>query len=387
MSDYMYFDHAATTAVRPEVLTAMQPYWSLSFGNASSLYGLGRTSKKALEAAREQVALLLKVQPAEIYFTGSGSEADNWAIKGVAFASKERGKHIIVSAIEHHAVLHSAQALEKLGFQVTYLPVNAQGCVEPASLAAAIRPDTILVSVMLANNEIGTIQPIAALAKIAHQQGILFHTDAVQAIGQIPVEISQLGVDLLSFSAHKFGGPKGVGALYIKRSTPIVPLIDGGAQERAKRASTENVAGIVGLATALQIAIDQLSENAQRQQYIRDYAWQKIQHLYPAARLNGSREQRLPGNLNVQFPGLSGEILLLSLDQQQVAASSGSACSAGSLDPSHVLLALGLTPNQAQSSLRFSFGAENTQKEIDQFSQIFAQIIQRVQGQTAYVSN
>lgn len=380
MENDIYFDHAATTAVDPAVIAAMQPYFSQNYGNASSIYQLGQISKQAVETARAQIATLLAAAPAEIFFTASGTEADNWALKGVAWANRHKGKHLVVSAIEHHAVLHSVQALEQQGFSVSYLPVNSAGQVEVATLEKALRPDTILVSVMLANNETGTLQPIKELAALAHQQGALFHTDAVQALGNIPVSVTELGVDLLSASGHKFAGPKGTGFLYIKKGTPIQSFLDGGAQERALRASTENVPGIVGMAQALTLASKRLPEKAKHVATLREAAWQKIQQILPSARINGSQEARLAGTLNVCLPGFSAETLLLSLDQKGIFVSSGSACSAGSLDPSHVLLALGLTAEEAQNSLRLSFGRENSLAEIQRFAEVLAEICQRMQA-------
>ncbi|MPM23221.1 Cysteine desulfurase IscS [bioreactor metagenome] len=380
MENDIYFDHAATTAVDPAVIAAMQPYFSQNYGNASSIYQLGQISKQAVETARAQIATLLAAAPAEIFFTASGTEADNWALKGVAWANRHKGKHLVVSAIEHHAVLHSVQALEQQGFSVSYLPVNSAGQVEVATLEKALRPDTILVSVMLANNETGTLQPIKELAALAHQQGALFHTDAVQALGNIPVSVTELGVDLLSASGHKFAGPKGTGFLYIKKGTPIQAFLDGGAQERALRASTENVPGIVGMAQALTLASKRLPEKAKHVAILREAAWQKILQILPSARINGSQEARLAGTLNVCLPGFSAETLLLSLDQKGIFVSSGSACSAGSLDPSHVLLALGLTAEEAQNSLRLSFGRENSLAEIQRFAEVLAEICQRMQA-------
>lgn len=380
MENDIYFDHAATTAVDPAVIAAMQPYFSQNYGNASSIYQLGQISKQAVETARAQIATLLAAAPAEIFFTASGTEADNWALKGVAWANRHKGKHLVVSAIEHHAVLHSVQALEQQGFSVSYLPVNSAGQVEVATLEKALRPDTILVSVMLANNETGTLQPIKELAALAHQQGALFHTDAVQALGNIPVSVTELGVDLLSASGHKFAGPKGTGFLYIKKGTSIQAFLDGGAQERALRASTENVPGIVGMAQALTLASKRLPEKAKHVAILREAAWQKILQILPSARINGSQEARLAGTLNVCLPGFSAETLLLSLDQKGIFVSSGSACSAGSLDPSHVLLALGLTAEEAQNSLRLSFGRENSLAEIQRFAEVLAEICQRMQA-------
>lgn len=361
----IYVDHAATTYVKPEVFEEMKPYFTDLFGNPSSIYSLGRESRKAVENARSQIAYCLGAHPTEIYFTGSGTEADNWAIKGVAYANRKKGKHLITSAIEHHAVLHAFDYLKKEGFDVTYLPVDERGFVNPKDLAEAIRPDTTLVSIMFANNEIGTIQPIKELAAIAKEKGVVFHTDAVQAMGNIDVKVNDLGIDLLSMSAHKFYGPKGVGALYIRKGVRVDNFIHGGAQERNKRAGTENVAGVVGMAAALKLAYENLDEYNSHLRKLSDRLIDSVMERIPHVRLNGDREKRLPGNVNLSFQFIEGESLLLMLDMKGIQASSGSACTSGSLDPSHVLLAIGLPHEIAHGSLRITFGEKNTEQDVD----------------------
>ena len=374
----IYLDNAATTSLSKEVLDAMLPYLTGYYGNASAIYRLGRDSKKALETARETVAGIIGCQPSELYFTGSGSEADNWALKGVARANRQKGNHIITTAIEHHAILHTCEALKKEGFEITYLPVDENGLVSPADLENAITDQTVLVSVIFANNEIGTIEPIRELASIAHAHHILFHTDAVQAVGALPIHVTDLGVDMLSMSAHKFHGPKGVGALYIKKGVRIQNFIDGGAQERNRRASTENIAGIVGLSKALELADAAMEEKTQRVTALRDRLITGIQERIPYVRLNGHPTLRLPGNVNFSFRFIEGESLLLMLDLKDIAASSGSACTSGSLDPSHVLLAIGLPHEIAHGSLRLSIGDENTTEEIEAVLDILPEIVQKL---------
>ena len=347
----IYVDNAATTALEPEVLEKMMPYLTEFYGNASSIYKLGRDSKIAINDSRDAIGKILGARADELFFTSGGSEADNWAIKGVADACGKKGKHLITSAIEHHAVLHCFQYLERRGYRVTYLPVDGDGLVNPRDLEAAMTDETTLVSIMLANNEIGTIQPVAELAEIAHRHGAVFHTDAVQAIGHIPVNAQELGVDLMSMAAHKFGGPKGVGALYIRKGTRITNYLHGGAQESGRRATTENVAGIVGMAAALQLAAAHLDENMAKITALRERYINAVLEKIPYCRLNGHRTQRLPGNANISFEFIEGESLLLMLDMQGIAASSGSACTSGSLDPSHVLLAIGLPHGIAHGSL------------------------------------
>lgn len=360
----IYLDNAATTPCAPQVVEAMLPYFTQVYGNASSVHTWGREAKRAVEAARRQVQKALNAaQPQEIFFTGGGSESDNWAIKGAALAC--RSGHIITTAIEHHAVLHTCQWLEKQGFRVTYLPVDGEGRVHPADVDKAIREDTILVSVMAANNEVGTIQPIGEIGEICRARGVLFHTDAVQAVGAVPIDVQALQVDLLSLSAHKIHGPKGVGALYVRKGTKLDSLLHGGAQERGFRAGTENLPGIVGLGKAIELATAQLADNAARMTALRERLIAGVMERVSGTRLNGHPTQRLPGNVNLSFEGVEGEALLLRLDLAGVAASSGSACTSGALDPSHVLMALGLTEAQAQGSLRLTLGTDTTAEEID----------------------
>ncbi|AEV68447.1 cysteine desulfurase NifS [Acetivibrio clariflavus] len=374
----IYLDHAATTPVKPEVLEEMLPYFTNKFGNASSIYSIGRESKKAIEEARERVAKALGAMPREIFFTGSGSEADNWAIKGVAYANKAKGNHIITTAIEHHAVLHTCQYLESDGFEVTYLPVDENGLVSPEQVRKAIKPSTTLITIMFANNEIGTIQPIAEIGKIAKEHNIYFHTDAVQAVGNIPINVNELNVDLLSLSAHKFYGPKGVGALYIRKGVKITNFLHGGAQERGRRASTENVAGIVGLGKAIELATNNIEQYNKKLIELRDRTIEEITKKVPFVKLNGDRYKRLPGNVNFSFQFIEGESLLLMLDMKGIAASSGSACTSGSLDPSHVLLAIGLDHETAHGSLRITFGEENTHEDVDYLMEVLPAIVQRL---------
>ena len=357
-------DNAATTAVSRQVLDKMLPYFTDVYGNASSIHGTGRDARKALEEARRQVASVLNCKPQEIYFTSGGSESDNWAIKGTAFANRRKGGHIITSAIEHHAVLHTCQWLEKQGFTVTYLPVDEYGQVDPRDVEAAITDKTILISVMAANNEIGTIQPIREIARIARAHQVYFHTDAVQAMGAIPMDVQEIGCDMLSLSAHKFHGPKGVGALYIRQGVRIDNFMHGGAQERGKRATTENIPGIVGFAEALKLATQDLEEKSARIAALRDQLIDGLTAI-PYTRLNGHRTNRLPNNCNISIRFVEGEALLLRLDLAGIAASSGSACTSGSLDPSHVLLAIGLPHEIAHGSLRFSLSDATTQEEVD----------------------
>ena len=371
----VYMDNAATTPVSPAVLEKMLPYFSECYGNANSIHSTGLDARKALNAARKKVAAALNCNPEEVYFTSGGSESDNWALKGVAFANRKKGNHIITSAIEHHAILHTCEWLEKQGFEITYVPVDADGLVNPADVEAAITDKTILISIMAANNEIGTIEPIEEIAKIAHAHHVLFHTDAVQAIGAIPVDVRAIGCDLLSLSGHKFHGPKGVGALYIKQGTRIDNLIHGGAQERGRRASTENVAGIVGMAEAIELATANISEKAARISALRDQLIDGLTAL-PYVRLNGHRTKRLPGNVNVSVRFIEGESLLLRLDLAGVAASSGSACTSGSLDPSHVLLAIGLPHEIAHGSLRLSLSDTTTKEEVDYVLSVLPGIIE-----------
>lgn len=367
-------DNAATTPVSPAVLEKMLPYFSECYGNANSIHSTGLDARKALNAARKKVAAALNCNPEEVYFTSGGSESDNWALKGVAFANRKKGNHIITSAIEHHAVLHTAQYLEKQGYEVTYLPVDGRGLVDPAALEGAIRPDTILISIMAANNEIGTIEPVAELGRIARAHKVLFHTDAVQAVGHIPVDVEAWNVDLLSLSAHKFRGPKGVGALYVKKPLRLPALIQGGGQEKGRRSGTENVPGAVGMAAALREAVDGLSRESPRLAALRDRLIDGLTGL-PYTRLTGDPVNRLPGTASFVFEGVEGEALLLHLDARGICASSGSACSSASLDPSHVLLAIGLPHAIAHGSLRLSLGAENTEADVDYILKEVPQVV------------
>ncbi|PHS35450.1 MAG: cysteine desulfurase NifS [Alkaliphilus sp.] len=374
----VYLDYAATSPVKDEVLKEMLPYFSDVFGNPSSVYSYARESKKAIDKARDIVATTINAKAKEIYFTGSGSEADNWAIKGVASALKNKGKHIITSKIEHHAVLHTCEYLEREGFEVTYLDVDENGFIDLVDLENSIREDTILISIMYANNEIGTILPIKQIVEIAKRKSVLVHTDAVQVYGNILIDVIDLGVDLLSLSAHKIYGPKGVGALYIKRGTKINSLIYGGAQEMKKRAGTENIAGIIGFAKAAELAIENIEEHATKLKKLRDKLIEEITKTIPHIRLNGDPIKRLPGNVNICFKYIEGEALLLSLDLVGIAASSGSACTSGSLDPSHVLMAIGLTHEIAHGSLRLSIGDFNSEEDIDYVLEKLPEIVQRL---------
>lgn len=380
MSQLIYLDNAATTSVKPEVFDAMKPYFLETYSNPSSVYSFAAQAKKAMEDARESIAASLGASANEIYFTGGGSEADNWAIKGVAEAYKEKGKHIITTKIEHHAVLHTCEYLEKQGYEVTYLDVDDKGVVSPEVLEAAIRPDTILVSIMFANNEIGTIEPIQQLGEVAHNHGILFHTDAVQAYGHVAVDVKKMNIDMLSASAHKFHGPKGVGFLYLSNSIKMGALIHGGAQERSRRAGTHNVPGIVGMAKAAELAMAHMEENQKKEIQLRDYLIQRVEKEVPYCRVNGDRQQRLPNNVHFCFRFIEGESLLILLDQKGICASSGSACTSGSLDPSHVLLAIGLPHEIAHGSLRLTLSADNTQEEMDFVADQIKAIVERLRG-------
>ncbi|MDK2891327.1 MAG: cysteine desulfurase [Methanoculleus sp.] len=373
-------DHAATTPVRPEVVETMLPYFSERFGNPSSLYSLAREAEEAVEEARGRVAAAIGASPEEVFFTSGGTEADNWAIKGAAAVRRKKGDHIVTSAIEHHAVLHPCRALEKQGYRVTYLPVDGYGRVDPGSVEEAITDKTILVSVMAANNEIGTIQPIKAIAEVAHDHTIPFHTDAVQAIGAFPVDVDEMGADLLAISAHKFGGPKGTGALYIRRGTRITTFMHGGAQERGRRAGTENVPGIVGLGRAIELATADIPGKAARIAAMRDRLIRGILDAIPDTRLNGHPTERLANNVNVAFRYVEGESILLMLDALGVAASTGSACTSASLDPSHVLTACGLPPEHAHGSLRLTLGHANTDDDVDYVLEVLPGIIERLRA-------
>ena len=380
MSRQIYLDNAATTVVLPEVVAAMLPFFTEQFGNPSSIYSIGATAKDTLSDARERIADHINARPGEIYFTGSGSEADNWALKATMEAYQNKGRHLITSAIEHHAILHAAEWLEKNGFEVTYLPVDGDGLVDPDDLRTAIRPNTTLVSVMMANNEIGTIQPIAELAAISHEFGALFHTDAVQALAHVPIDVSALGIDMLSAAAHKFHGPKGVGFLYIRKGIKTRSFIHGGAQENKRRAGTENVPGIIGMAAALDIAMATFKQRAERDQTLRDVLINRILTEIDHSRLNGHREQRLPNNANFSFEFVEGEALLLALDQLGIIASTGSACASGSLDPSHVLLAIGLPHEIAHGSLRLTVGEDTTPEDIDYTIESIKNVLERLRA-------
>lgn len=374
----VYMDYAATTYVKPEVLEEMLPYFTNKFGNPSSFYGISRETKMAIDKARGQVAKALNADLNEIYFTGGGSEADNWAIKGICSAYKNKGNHIITTKIEHHAVLHTCQYLEKQGFEVTYLDVDEEGFVKIEDLKNAITDKTILVSVMFANNEIGTIEPIKEIGEICRERKILFHTDAVQAIGNVKIDVKDMNIDLLSLAGHKIYGPKGIGALYVRKGVRIHNLIHGGGQERNRRAGTENIAGVVGLGKAIELATENLEEHAKRMTVLRDQLIDGLLKI-PYTRLNGPRgDKRLPGNVNVSFEFIEGESILLSLDFEGVCASSGSACTSGSLDPSHVLLAIGLPHEKAHGSLRLTLGDNSTQEDVDYVLEVVPPIIERL---------
>ena len=380
MNKKVYADNAATTAVSPQVLEAMLPFYKEVYGNPSSLYSLGQEAKAPLEEARETVARCLGAQAREIYFTSCGTESDNWALKGAAHAMKKKGKnHIITSAFEHHAVLHTCQALEQEGFTVTYLPVHENGIVRPEELEAAITEETGLVTIMYANNEIGTIQPIPEIGAICKARGVLFHTDAVQAVGNVAIDVNEQNIDMLSLSGHKLHAPKGVGALYVRTGVVIQNFMDGGAQERGKRGGTENVASIVGLAKAMELACSTIPERQARLSAMRDKLIDAILKI-DRCRLNGDREHRLPGNASFCFQGVEGESLLLMLDLKGISASSGSACTSGSLDPSHVLLSIGLPHEVAHGSLRLSFGDYNTMEDVDYIIETLPPIIERLRS-------
>ena len=375
MMNRIYLDHAATTPVAAEVLEAMLPFYSECWGNASGVYATGREARRAVENARKQVAEAIGAQPQEICFTSGGSESDNQAVCGAAAALKEKGKHIITTSIEHYAVLNPCLRLRKEGFEVTLIGPDCKGRIDPDNVRRAIRKDTILISVMTANNEIGTIQPVSEIGEISREYGILFHTDAVQAVGSLPMDVNRSNCDLLSLSAHKFYGPKGIGALYIRQGTRLTPLITGGEQERGLRAGTENVPGIVGLGKAITLAVENLEKNADKMARIRDRLIQGILSEVPDAALNGSMEERLPNNCSIRFDGIDGEALLLRLDLEGIAASAGSACTAGSREVSHVLKAIGLTEREAKSSLRLTTGVHTTETEADETVRAVSRIV------------
>lgn len=382
---FVYADNAATTRVRPEVLAKMIPYFTEHYGNPSSIYSVGRNSEVAVNNARKTVAQCLNCKETEIIFTSGGSESDNMAIRGIA---KKRGSgHIITSAIEHHAVLHTIQDLEKQGFEATYLPVDKDGYISLADLKNAIREDTILISIMFANNEIGTIQPVKEIGAIAREHGIPFHTDAVQAAGHVHIDVEEMNIDMLSLSAHKFGGPKGTGVLYTRRGVNPKPLITGGGQERGKRAGTENIAGIIGTAAALKLACSEIDSESERLAKMRDRLIDTILEKIPYTRLNGGRTERLPSNVNISVEFIEGESLILMLDLKGICASSGSACTTGSLDPSHVLLALGLTHDVAHGSLRLSLGHDTTEADIDYILEVLPTVVERLRAMSPVWEN
>ena len=376
----IYLDYSATTPVKEDVVKEMIPYYTEVYGNPSSLYSVGLEAKQGLELARERVAKLINAQPAEIRFTSCGTEADNWVLEGVADALKNKGNHIITSKIEHHAILHTCEYLEKRGFEVSYIDVDENGVIKLDELEAAIRPETILISVMFANNEIGTIEPIKEIGEIAKKHGVLFHTDAVQAFGQVPINVKELGIDMLSASGHKLNGPKGIGFLYMKKGLKVKSFVHGGQQERGRRAGTENVPGIVGIGKAAELAGETMAERTAKEVELRDYLINRILAEVPYARLNGHRENRLPNNANFCFRFIEGEGMLMLLDASGICASSGSACTSGSLDPSHVLLAIGLPHEIAHGSLRLSLSEETTMEEADKAVDALTEIIPRLRG-------
>lgn len=374
----IYLDNAATTKTAPQAVEAMLPYFFEQYGNPSAVYSLGSSAKKAINRAKRTIAGAIGAKQEEIYFTSGGTEADNWALKAAAGACAGKGRHIITTRIEHHAILHTCEYLQKAGYEITYLEVDSEGLVDPAGLRAAIRPDTILISVMFANNEVGTIEPIAEIGAIAREKGILFHTDAVQAFGQIPIDVEALHIDMLSASGHKMNGPKGIGFLYIRSGIKLGPLLHGGAQERNRRAGTENVPGIVGMEAATVQAMKGMEEKAARESRLRDYLIERIEKEIPHCRLNGHRTKRLPGNVNFSFLCAEGESILIMLDLKGICASSGSACTSGALDPSHVLLALGLKQEEASGSLRLTLSEENTREELNYVVESLKEIVGRL---------
>ena len=378
MDRLIYLDNAATTKTAPEVVEAMLPYFSENYGNPSSVYSFASKNKDAVTEQREIIARALGAKTNEIYFTAGGTESDNWALKATAEAYASKGKHIITTKIEHHAILHTGEYLEGRGFEVTYLDVDENGLVRPEEVEAAIRPDTILISVMFANNEIGTIEPIKEIGRIAHEHGVLFHTDAVQAFGQVPIDVDELGIDMLSASGHKLNGPKGIGFLYIRKGVKIRSFIHGGAQERKRRAGTENVPGIIGLGKAVERAVATMTERSAKEIELRDYLIGRVLEEIPYCRLNGDPVDRLPNNANFSFEFIEGESLLIMLDMKGICASSGSACTSGSLDPSHVLLAIGLPHEIAHGSLRLTLGEETTREDIDYVVDSLKEIVARL---------
>ncbi len=374
----IYLDNAATTKTAPEVVDAMLPYFSEYYGNASTIYSLGAESKKVMDHARQTIADSLGAKPEEIYFTAGGSESDNWALKATAEAYASKGKHIITTKIEHHAILHTCEYLEKRGFEITYLNVDRDGLISLDELKAAIRPDTILISVMFANNEIGTIEPIAEIGEIAKEHGVLFHTDAVQAYAQVPIHVDEMHIDMLSASGHKLNGPKGIGFLYIRKGVKIRSFVHGGAQERSRRAGTENIPGIVGLGAAVERAMRIMDSKTRKEIELRDYLIGRLENEIPHCWLNGHRTKRLPNNINFSFLFIEGESMLIMLDMKGICASSGSACTSGSLDPSHVLLAIGLKHEEAHGSLRLTLSEDSTKEEMDIVAEEVKKIVQRL---------
>ena len=383
----VYMDNGATTRVTEPVMEAMQPYFCQIFGNPSSVHGFGREARKAVDAARAQVAKAIGAEPREIYFTGCGTESDNWALRGAAYANIKKGKHIITTNFEHHAILHTCQQLEKEGFEVTYLPVDKEGLISPEQLEAAIRPDTTLVSIMYANNEIGTIEPIPELAAVAKKHGVLFHTDAVQAIGHVAIDVKAQQIDMLSMSGHKFHAPKGIGALYVRQGVRLQRLMQGGAQERGQRPGTENLAGIVGIGKAIELATTDIEGRAAKMTAIRDHMINRIMKEIPHVQLNGHPTRRMCGNVNVSFYFIESESVLLHLDMKGVAASSGSACTSGSLDPSHVLLAIGVSHEHANGSVRLSLCEENTMEEADYVVDCLVEIVAKLRAMSPLYSD
>ncbi|MCL6472918.1 MAG: cysteine desulfurase NifS [Firmicutes bacterium] len=380
MERFIYLDYAATTPMRPEVVEAMMPYFTKEFGNPSSLYTLGRSARGAIEDARDRIAAFMGADPREIIFTSGGTESDNMAIKGIAFANEKKGNHIITTPVEHHAVLEPCHFLQKRGYEVTLLPVDEHGMVDPADVERAITDKTVLVSVMHANNEVGTIEPLEEISKITREKGVYLHTDAVQTFGHIPVNVNELGVDLLSVSAHKLYGPKGVGVLYVRRGTRMVPTAHGGSQENNRRAGTHNVAGIIGLAKAVEIAEKEMDSEAKRLAELRDYLLHGIIEKVPNVRPTGHPTKRLPNNASACLIGAEGEAILLSLDMEGISCSSGSACTSGTLDPSHVLLAMGIPAEVAHSSVRFTLGDKTTKEDIDYLLEILPPIVERLRA-------
>ena len=374
----IYLDNAATTRTAEEVVEAMLPYFAEQYGNPSAVYSLGSAAKSAVNRAKRTIAAALGAKWEDIYFTAGGTESDNWALKATAEAYSEKGRHIITTRIEHHAILHTCEYLEKRGFDITYLEVDRDGLVSPEALEAAIRPDTILVSIMFANNEIGTVEPIAALGAVAKRHGVPFHTDAVQAFGQLPINVDEMNIDMLSASGHKINGPKGIGFLYIRSGLKLQAFVHGGAQERNRRAGTENVPAIVGLEAAVKRAVRTLDEKTARKLFLRDYLIRRIEEEIPYCSLNGHKTSRLPGNVNFSFRFIEGESVLIMLDMKGICASSGSACTSGSVDPSHVLLAIGRNQEEAHGSLRLTLSEENTQEELDFVVEQLKQIVQRL---------